>query len=195
MNGQTLASAIPADTVSSDSTGRLAALFDAHEARLYRLARRLTASADDANDLVQDTFLRAARSLRAVPAGATKEEAWLVRVLVNIRRDEWRRTAVRRRSQPHLQAESPSHEPSPESAVVARRAIWQALDVLPPRRRAVVVLCELEGLSTREVASLLGVSAITVRWHLSNGRRDLTRALAAERSRLGSPQRFDAQLR
>jgi DNA-directed RNA polymerase specialized sigma24 family protein len=58
-----------------------------------------------------------------------------------------------------------------------------------------VVLCELEGLSTREVASLLGVSAITVRWHLSNGRRDLTRALAAERSRLGSPQRFDAQLR
>jgi DNA-directed RNA polymerase specialized sigma24 family protein len=40
-------------------------------------------------------------------------------------------------------------------------------------------LYELEGLTAREVASLLGVSAITVRWHLSIGRRDLTRALAA----------------
>jgi DNA-directed RNA polymerase specialized sigma24 family protein len=66
---------------SSDLRGeRLAALFDAHEDRLYRLARRLAASADDARDLVQDTFLRAAKSLGSVPIGLAKEEAWLVRV-------------------------------------------------------------------------------------------------------------------
>jgi RNA polymerase sigma factor (sigma-70 family) len=72
-------------------------LFDAHQARLYRLARRLAASPDDARDLVQETFLRVARSPRAVPAGERNEEAWLVRVLVNVCRDEWRRGATRRR--------------------------------------------------------------------------------------------------
>ena len=178
MNAQSLVSAMPADSVSSDSRARLAALFDAHEPRLYRLARRLTPNADDAHDLVQETFLRAARSLPSVPVGATKEEAWLVRVLVNLRRDAWRHTAVRRRTQPHLQAEIARHQTDPEAAAVARHAIWQALDALPPRRRAIVVMYEIEGLTAREVASLLGVSAITVRWHLSIGRRELTRALA-----------------
>jgi DNA-directed RNA polymerase specialized sigma24 family protein len=72
---------LPVEARSDDRDERLAALFDAHEDRLYRLARRLAASADDAHDLVQDTFLRAPQSLRSVPVGLAKEEAWLVRVL------------------------------------------------------------------------------------------------------------------
>ena len=60
-----------------------------------------------------------------------------------------------------------------------KRTIWRALDMLPPRRRAVVVMHELEGMSISAIASLLGVTAITVRWHLSIGRRDLTRVLKA----------------
>ena len=159
---------------------RLAALFDAHEDRLYRLARRLTASADDAHDLVQDTFLRAAGSLRSVPVGPAKEEAWLVRVLINIRRDQWRRTAVRKRSAPALRGEPTAHPSTAESALIAKRAVWAALDVLHPRRRAIVVMHEIEGQSLSAIASLLGVSAVTVRWHLSMARRDLRRVLAPQ---------------
>src|SRR5512142_17176 len=81
---------------------RLAALFDMHYDRLYRLARRLSANTDDALDLVQETFLKATRSVNSIPAGAW-EEAWLVRVLVNIRRDQWRKASVRRR---HSEAEA-----------------------------------------------------------------------------------------
>lgn len=66
---------------------RLSALFDAHHERLYRLARRLAPSADEALDLVQETFLKAARAPAAVPLGLTSEEAWLVRVLINVRGD------------------------------------------------------------------------------------------------------------
>jgi RNA polymerase sigma factor (sigma-70 family) len=84
--------------VSGTPADRLASLFDAHHDRLYRLARRLAPSADDALDLVQETFLKAARSPRSVPHGLTSEEAWLVRVLINIRRDQWRKTVVRKRS-------------------------------------------------------------------------------------------------
>jgi hypothetical protein len=79
MSGQPLVSslAIPVEDRPSD---RVAALFDAHHQRLYRLARRLTPSPDDALDLVQETFLRAARAPTSVPVGADREEAWLVRV-------------------------------------------------------------------------------------------------------------------
>ncbi len=76
---------------------RLAALFDAHHQRLYRLARRLVPTTDDALDLVQETFLRAARTPTSIPAGIGDEQAWLVRVLVNIRRDQWRKARVRNR--------------------------------------------------------------------------------------------------
>ena len=98
---------------------RLGALFDAHHQRLYRLARRLSGSADEARDLVQDTFLRAARAPASVPAGPSAEEAWLVRVLINLCRDRWRQTANRQR----LERSTPSrgiHEPAPLSSAAVR---------------------------------------------------------------------------
>ena len=55
--------------------------------------------------------------------------------------------------------------------------MWKALDVLSPRRRMVVVMHELEDLDISSIASLLGISSITVRWHLSRGRRELARAI------------------
>jgi len=161
------------------SAERLAWLFDAHYDRLYRLARRLAASTDDALDLVQETFLRAARSPKSVPAGATGEEAWLVRVLINIQRDQWRKTSVRNRHEnnPENGLKSAGRSEGPEATLIAKTTVWRALALLPPRRRSIVVMHELEGMSPPAIASLLGVSAITVRWHLSAGRRELTRAL------------------
>src|SRR5438094_10195945 len=96
MNGLPVATDLPA-ALPTSASDRLAALFDAHHERLYRLARRLAPTADDALDLVQDTFLKAARAPRSIPTGVADEEAWLVRILVNIRRDQWRKAAVRNR--------------------------------------------------------------------------------------------------
>jgi DNA-directed RNA polymerase specialized sigma24 family protein len=79
MSGQPIARALTA-TSAEQTSERAAALFDFHHQRLYRLARRLTSSTDDALDLVQETFLRAARSPDSVPYGIEREEAWLVRV-------------------------------------------------------------------------------------------------------------------
>jgi RNA polymerase sigma factor (sigma-70 family) len=172
-----MANALPV-ALSGNSADRLSALFDAHHARLYRLARRLAPNADDALDLVQETFLKAARSPTSVPIGLTSEEAWLVRVLVNIRRDQWRKAAVRTRHDREMQRVSVDHDP--ESAFMARATMWRALDTLRPRRRAVIVMHELEGLPIPAIASLLGISAITVRWHLSIGRRELARTLRPE---------------
>ena len=93
MNEQSTARALPV-VIAGDPIERLASLFDVHYDRLYRLARRLAPGADDALDLVQETFLKAARFPKSIPVGTTNEEAWLVRVLINIRRDQWRKTSV-----------------------------------------------------------------------------------------------------
>jgi RNA polymerase sigma-70 factor (ECF subfamily) len=158
---------------------RLSVLFDTHADRLYRLARRLVGTADDALDLLQETFLKAARSPASIPFGLADEEAWLVRVLVNIRRDQWRKAEVRKRHEPHL-THATSEQSDPERALVARADVWRALDELPPRRRAIVVMAELEDLSTASIASLLAISRITVRWHLSRARRELAKTLGVE---------------
>ena len=163
-----------ADTTRPDAAGRLSRLFDAHHDRLYRLARRMTDSADAARDAVQDTFLRAARSPQSVPDGMPQEEAWLVRVLVNVCRDEWRKREVRRR----FPLQPPAvHDGAAESAIIARAVVQQALEALPPRRRAILVMYELEGTAIPAIAQLFGIRAVTVRWHLSVGRSEMARLI------------------
>jgi RNA polymerase sigma factor (sigma-70 family) len=169
---------LSAEIMSYEPSDRLAALFDAHEDRLYRLARRLTPMADDARDLVHDTFVKAAAALTTIPTGLAKEEAWLVRVLINLRRDQWRKAAVRRRSASLVRAGTITSINNVESSLATKRAVWAALDLLQPRRRAIVIMHELEGQSTGAIASLLGVSKVTVQWHLSMARRELKEVLS-----------------
>jgi RNA polymerase sigma-70 factor (ECF subfamily) len=178
MNGLPTARVLPAALTGSPAE-RLTALFDAHYDRLYRLARRLAPTGDAARDLVQDTFLKTARSLASVPLGAANEEAWLVRVLINIQRDEWRKATVRARYDRDARSLPPAAKDE-EAAFVARATVWRALDDLPPRRRAIVVMHELEELPVAAIASLLGITAITVRWHLSRGRRELAHMLGCD---------------
>jgi RNA polymerase sigma-70 factor (ECF subfamily) len=167
------------ETADNPPSTRLADLFDQHHQRLYRLARRLTGTREEAQDLVQETFLRVARSPTAVPAGSRSEEAWLVRVLVNVCRDQWRRKSSRRRLDEKYQATvGPVATPNPEHALVAQSTVWRALQELAPRRRMALILYELDGIGIPEIARWLGVSAITVRWHLSRGRKELAQFLA-----------------
>lgn len=165
-----------------DPAARVGVLFDAHHQRLFRLARRLSRQRDDALDLVQETFLRAARSPSSIPIGSSREEAWLVRVLINICRDRWRSAAVRQRPVPVAGFETLDGS-NPEEALIARAMVQEALQRLPPRRRAIVVLYELEGTRINEIAQLLGITAVTVRWHLSIGRRKMAQVLGAGRTR------------
>jgi RNA polymerase sigma-70 factor (ECF subfamily) len=156
---------------------RLEELFEAHRGRLYALATRMAVSGDEATDLVQETFLRAAGSRREVPGGLGGER-WLVRVLVNLCRDRYRRRAYRGRRRAELRPVQSTR--SPEAAVSARDAVSAALAKLSPKRRAVVVLRELEDRDTAEVAEFLGMRTATVRWHLSRARQELRVLLGDE---------------
>ena len=152
------------------------AVVDRHHQRLFKLARRLSRSAEDAHDLVQETFLRVARSPGSIPAGIPHEEAWLVRVLINICRDRWRQSAGRRRARVSGRMAVPATV-DPEPPLIAKSLVRHALEKLPPRRRANLVLYEIEGATIPAIARLVGVSPVTVRWHLSVGRREMASAL------------------
>ena len=98
MNGQAIAMPAAAERPHEDGVARVGGLFDDHHQRLFRLARRLSRSVDDARDLVQETFLRAARSPGSIPsAPRTKKPGWSA-CSINICRDRWRQSAVRTRA-------------------------------------------------------------------------------------------------
>ena len=157
------------ETVGDDATHRLGRLFDAHHRRLFTLACRMTGDREDARDLVQETFVRAAGA-RAIPDGSGAE-AWLVQVLVHLCRDCCRRQRVRERHAAAQCRESEVRTANPDLDV------WRAVAALPPRQRAAIVLHEVEGHAVAQVAALLGVSPITVRWHLHAARRRLREVL------------------
>src|SRR5260370_41805981 len=92
--GQAIAMPSALDRPDDDAAARVGALFDAHHRRLLILARRLCAEAEDARDVVQETFLRAARSPGSIPTGMPNQEAWLVRVLLDLCRDGMRGSGV-----------------------------------------------------------------------------------------------------
>ena len=152
-----------------------------HSARVYRLAYRLTGNRHDAEDLTQEVFVRVFRSLSNYQPGTF--EGWLHRITTNLFLDQ-----VRRKQRIRFDALAddaserlPSTDVGPERAYEHRNLdddVQTALDALPPDFRAVVVLCDIEGLSYEEIAATLGVKLGTVRSRIHRGRAQLRAALA-----------------
>jgi len=140
-----------------------------HERLVLVTALRLLGNMDDARDASQEVFLKLYRNLAKV---ATDNLAgWLYRVTVNECRDTQRRRA-RARSE-ELPAEMAAHGPDPQQAAFAverRRVLEMSLRLLSERERAALVLRDLEGLPTGEVARILGSSEATVRSQVSKAR-------------------------
>jgi RNA polymerase sigma-70 factor (ECF subfamily) len=169
----------------------------AHIDSLYGTALRLTRSAPDAEDLVQDTYLKAFRSAHQFQAG-TNLKAWLFTILHNtfrnIRRHDGR-DPVDIDSEAVEQAvdDAPGTQ-SPEQLLTRATLdadLQGALDALPPAFRQAVWLRDVEELSYAEMATVLGVPIGTVMSRISRGRRALSEGLKTRRAAaLGSgPQR------
>jgi len=161
------------ERVGSDGAERrLEEMFSDHSSQLYRFALRLTGDSADAEDAVQEAFVRAARTLNSVPTDRDRAGAWLVRTLVNIERDRRRRARVRRQAQTEVAAINGRDL----AAGIGAQMAWpirDALATLPARRRAIIVLNAVEGRTVPEIASLLGIGQVTVRWHLMKARKAL----------------------
>jgi RNA polymerase sigma-70 factor (ECF subfamily) len=162
-----------------------------HLDALYASALRFTRDPRDAEDLVQDSFLRACRFLDKFEPG-TNLKAWLFRILTNTFINKYRRTTRERslvdgpeREQVTDQLHSPDaaeRAENPERAMLDRLVsedVLEAIDAVPIDFRMVVILADLHDFSYKEIAEILDVPVGTVMSRLFRGRRHLQRSLAA----------------
>ena len=156
-------------------------IVEQHSDRVFRLAYRLTGNRHDAEDLTQEVFVRVFRSLDTYTPGTF--EGWLHRITTNLFLDGARRKQRIRFDalSDERAARLQSIGPGPEHAYADQTFdddIERALATLPPDFRAAVVLCDVEGLSYEEIATILGAKLGTVRSRIHRGRAMLRRALA-----------------
>ena len=159
-----------------------AELVQRHAGRIFNLAYRMTGNQADAEDMVQETFIRAYRGLPGFNL-AGSFGAWLYRIAVNVCLTQRSRQA----GEPSLPLDedaaalfddAPSVHDLAESHEV-QAVVQRAIAGLPPMYRVAVVLFHMEGRSYTEIAGLLGLPINTVRTHLHRGRELLRERLAA----------------
>ena len=161
-----------------------------HTDALYGAAYRLTRNARDAEDLVQDSLLRAYRFWDSFEQDSSCK-AWLLRIVTNTFINEYQR---RKRSREVLDAATAEQDTTdgvlihadandrqtPERALLDRSVsddVQRALDALPDDFRTAVVLCDVQGLSYKEIAEIMQTPVGTVMSRLFRGRKLLATSL------------------
>jgi RNA polymerase sigma-70 factor (ECF subfamily) len=150
-----------------------------HARSLYGTALRLTRNPDDAQDLVQETLLRAYRGFSGFQPGSNAR-AWLYTILHRVRTDTLRK---RGRSPNTVELEDePPVAPAHEAILTAgNEDVHRALEDVPEVFRSALLLRDVEEFSYDEIAAILGVPVGTVMSRIHRGRAHLRRALAGRR--------------
>jgi RNA polymerase sigma-70 factor (ECF subfamily) len=142
-----------------------------HERMVLGVAYRLLGRMEDAQDAAQEVFLKLFQKHRQIEGDPTP---WLYRVTVNVCNDWYRkRTAV---AEPDEKAADPSADALQTITLEERkRLLRDGLLTLGERERAAIVLRDIEGLSTQQVARILGIEEVTVRSQISVARVKLAK--------------------
>jgi RNA polymerase sigma-70 factor (ECF subfamily) len=155
-------------------------VYEEYRARLFAFLLRMTRQVQIAEDLLQETFLRLARSAARL-APDTRLASWLFTVAHNLCMSHFRGAAVERTGLAELGSRPPEAGRDPLEALAAdesRRQLERALGSLPDRHREVLLLVGVEGMTPAEVAEILGEQAAAVRQRLHRARAMLSDALA-----------------
>jgi RNA polymerase sigma-70 factor (ECF subfamily) len=155
-------------------------LFEEHGARLVELAASVVGTRVDAEDVVQEAFVKAYRSRDAF-RGDANPGTWLRRIVMNEALD-FRRRRHARGGAAVVEApdERPARGPGPDttaSELERAEAVRRAIDTLPQDQRTVVILREIEGLAYREIAEQLGLPLGTVESRVLRARERLRATL------------------
>ena len=179
------------ELVRRASRGDVAAFDELVASRLpqsLRLARAIVDSPADAEDVVQEAFVSAWRSLRRLRE-PEKFDAWFGRILVNTARSHIRRRGTvtpisidrRRADSPDDEHEHPGRHDPALDRVDSSDALARAIDRLSVDQRTILALHHLEERPVAQIAAVLGIPVGTAKWRLHAARQALGRALEAQR--------------
>lgn len=155
-----------------------------HLPRMVGLARRMLGDPAEAEDVAQEVFLRVWKHASAWKPGQAKFETWMHRVAMNLCLDRLRR---RGRQGGEVSPETPDVRASATRALDDRQRrdrVREALQELPERQRAALVLCYYQERTNIEAAEILGVSVDALESLLARARRTLKTTLSSERADL-----------
>ena len=160
--------------------------------RIYNICYRFAGSADDAQDLTQEVFIKMYRTLNSYDVDRGAFMTWVTTVTRNLLVDHFRKTKQDRLTD-SLDTTSSDHEdamplgeqipdrgPAPDSNVRSREArdvVHQALQKLSPELREAVILRDLQDMDYKEIATVLKVPEGTVKSRINRGRAELARLL------------------
>jgi RNA polymerase sigma-70 factor (ECF subfamily) len=166
--------------VGAGESSACAALVDRYLAKVTALAGRMLANRADAEDVVQEVFLRVWQNAGRWRAGGARFSTWIYRVTLNLCHDR-----LRRRREVALEtAGDPASDAPPPGADLQRGAVAArvagAIAQLPERQREAIVLCHYQELGNIEAAAILDVTVEALESLLSRGRRRLRELLASE---------------
>lgn len=157
-----------------------------HQAAIYRYLARFTRDPQDAQDLFQETFLRAYRAYAALPLDANLR-AWLMRIAINLTKNYVRARQRRRRVIADVNpadavdgGPDTGTSPDVEGAMISRetaQVLQTAIDALPFHQRVALVQRQFEGLDYSSIAANLGCSQDSARAHVYQALRKLRLAL------------------
>ncbi|TAM00247.1 MAG: RNA polymerase sigma factor [Paraburkholderia sp.] len=191
----------PAGSDEAARSSRFQALALPHLDAAYNLARWLSRNPGDADDIVQEAFLRAFRFFDTFRGDLARP--WLLAIVRRVWYDEWRRRSTSEEVTPfdELRDDTPPEgwetaSADPETLAIRAedaRIVQDALHRLPVEYREVLVLREMEDLSYREIAVIADLPVGTVMSRLARGRRRLAALLAVSQGRAPRDARPDVQ--
>jgi RNA polymerase sigma-70 factor, ECF subfamily len=161
-----------------------------HTRQVYGLCFRFTNSAQEAQDLTQDVFLRVFKTIKSFRSTEGSFHTWLARVTRNLLIDHYRRTRQERVTDsieeqlPMLEQAGGAATARPDQALAGREAseILQAtLQKLSPDLREAVILRDLQEMEYREIAQVLDIPEGTVKSRINRGRAELARLLRKQK--------------
>ncbi|UQZ32982.1 RNA polymerase subunit sigma-70 [Paenibacillus sp. PK3_47] len=153
-------------------------MMETYGSDVWHYAFFLTRSREQANDISQEVFLKAYRNIGKYRGNATLK-TWLLTITRNTA-FSWRRSSFWRRFAPLGNGQAPGQALSAEKEAISNQyvnRIWELIMELPDKHREVLVLEIQQGLSTGEMAQLLGVAEGTVKSRLSRARDNMRKAL------------------
>lgn len=176
------------ESVLKGCTDDFEALVREYEKPVYNLALRMTGSVEDAQDLTQETFIKAYRRLDSF-RGDSKFSAWLYRIASNVCLDHLRSKArsgtvsIAVSDEDGAELDIPDTAPSVEETVLGnltREAVQRGLDLLPEAQRQILLLREINGLSYEEIAQTLSLESGTVKSRIFRARKKLCAFLLSD---------------
>lgn len=147
-------------------------LVERHYLSVYSLSYKWCRIREDAEEITQDVFIKLTRSLGNFNRKSSFK-TWLYRIVINTAKDFSRKNATRRSYESEFATDQDKKESDTPLAALRAREIYDAMDRLPVKQKAALMLVLTEGMNHKEAAQVLGCSETTVSWRIHQARKKL----------------------